>query len=66
MEIGMLHFLSGIIGHCTEGKISLYLEKQKLLFLKCQYQNKKALFTNPIFSEGFVSEEEFHQVKEGY
>ena len=23
-EIGMLNFLSGIIGHCTEGRISLY------------------------------------------
>ena len=36
-----------------------YLEKQ-VLFLKenlnhCQYQNKKALFTNPIFSQGFGS-----------
>ena len=36
-----------------------YLEKQKVLFLKkydlghCQYQNKKALFTDPIFSDGF-------------
>ena len=35
--------------------------KTKVLFLKkyflgcCQYQNKKALFTDPIFSEGFVS-----------
>ena len=24
MEIGMLNLLSGIIGHCTEGRISLY------------------------------------------
>ena len=37
---------------------AFYLEKQ-VLFLKkyflsrCQYQNKKALFTDPIFSEGF-------------
>ena len=34
-----------------------YLEKQiipKNNFLgRCQYQNKKALFTDPIFSEGF-------------
>ena len=29
MEIGMLNFLSGIIGHCTEGKISLYFNDQK-------------------------------------
>jgi hypothetical protein len=35
------------------------LKNKKVLFLKkknlsrCQYQNKKALFTNPIFSEGF-------------
>ena len=40
---------------------AFYLEKQKkVLFLKkdflsnCQYQNKKALFTDPIFSEGFA------------
>ena len=39
-----------------------YLEKQ-VLFLKkiilscCQYQNKKALFIYPIFSEGFGSSE---------
>ena len=38
---------------------AFYLKKQKNLFLKkkklsrCQYQNKEALFTNPIFSEGF-------------
>jgi len=36
-----------------------YLEKQKSFISKkiflgcCQYQNKKALFTDPIFSEGF-------------
>jgi hypothetical protein len=40
---------------------ALYLEKQKSFIPKkkkislCQYQNKKALFTDPIFSEGFVS-----------
>ena len=41
-------------------KISaFYLEKQKSFIPKkkfwsrCQYQNKKALFTDPIFSEGF-------------
>ena len=40
---------------------AFYLEKQKSLIPKkkyflsrCQYQNKKALFTDPIFSEGFV------------
>ena len=38
---------------------AFYLEKQKVLFLKkiflsrCQYQNKKALLTDPIFSIGF-------------
>ena len=37
---------------------AFYLEKQnKKIFLKnllgrCQYQNKKTLFTDPIFSEG--------------
>ena len=36
-----------------------YLKDKKVLFIKkyflghCQYQNKKALFTDPIFSEGF-------------
>ena len=38
---------------------AFYLEKQKVLFLKKtfswrQYQNKKALFIDPIFSEGFA------------
>ena len=38
---------------------AFYLEKQKCFIPKkyflghCQYQNKKALFTDPIFSEGF-------------
>ena len=32
---------------------AFYLEKQNLS--RCQYKNKKALFTDPIFSEGFVS-----------
>ena len=37
---------------------AFYLEKQKSVIPKkklscCQYQNKKALFTDPIFSEGF-------------
>jgi hypothetical protein len=38
---------------------AFYLEKQKSFIPKkkilsrCQYQNKKALFTDPIFSEGF-------------
>ena len=38
---------------------TFYLEKQKSFIPKkyvlgrCQYQNKKALFTDPIFSEGF-------------
>ena len=36
---------------------AFYLQKQKVIFYfffsHCQYQNKKALFTDPIFSEGF-------------
>ena len=38
---------------------ALYLGKQKsftpkkIFLSRCQYQNKKALFTDPIFSEGF-------------
>ena len=44
-------------------KISaFYLKKQKSFIPKkrkknghCQYQNKKALFTDPIFSEGFAA-----------
>ena len=38
---------------------AFYLEKQKSFIPKkyflgrCQYQNKKELFTDPIFSEGF-------------
>ena len=38
---------------------AFYLEKQKSFIPKkyflgrCQYQNKKGLFTDPIFSEGF-------------
>ena len=38
---------------------AFYLEKQKSFIPKkyflrrCQYQNKKALFTDPIFSEDF-------------
>ena len=38
---------------------AFYLKNKNVLFLKkyflgrCQYQNKKALFTDPIFSEGF-------------
>jgi len=32
-------------------KYHLFLKKYFLG--RCQYQNKKALFTNPIFSEGF-------------
>ena len=38
---------------------AFYLEKQKsfipkkIFLSRCQYQNKKALFTEPIFSEGF-------------
>ena len=45
---------------------SFLLEKQKVLFLKkrklsrCQYQNEKALFTDPIFSEGFAKNHNQH------
>ena len=44
---------------------AFYLEKQKSFIPKeniflscCQCQNKKALFTDPIFSEGFESDKE--------
>ena len=29
------------------------LFQKKIFLTRCQYQNKKALFTNPIFREGF-------------
>ena len=38
---------------------AFYIAKQKVFFLnkyflnRCQYQNKRALFTDPFFSEGF-------------
>jgi hypothetical protein len=38
---------------------AFYFEKEKsfipkkVFLSRCQYQNKKALFTDPIFSEGF-------------
>ena len=44
---------------CWKFKLSI-LKNKKVLFLKkyfsgrCQYQNKKTLFTDPIFSEGFA------------
>ena len=48
-----------------------YLEKQKkyysLYFLcRCQYQNKKKLFTDTIFSEGFGPPREFCRLYVGY
>ena len=45
------------------------LKNKKVLFLKkyflsrCQYQNKKALFTDPIFSEGFGDRLKGHILK---
>ena len=30
-----------------------FIPKKKYFLSHCQYQNKKALFTDPIFSEGF-------------
>jgi hypothetical protein len=30
-----------------------FIPKKKYFLSRCQYQNKKALFTDPIFSEGF-------------
>ena len=46
---------------------AFYLEKQKSFIPKkkyflsrCQYQNKKALFTDPIFSESFDEMQLFH------
>ena len=46
---------------CWKFQLSI-LKNKKVLFLKkyflshCQYQNKKALFADPIFSEGFALE----------
>jgi hypothetical protein len=46
---------------CLKFQLSV-LKNKKVLFLKkyflgcCQYQNKKALFTDPIFSKGFGSD----------
>ena len=37
-----------------KNKKVLYVPKKKFLG-RCQYQNKKALFTDSIFSEGFAS-----------
>ena len=31
----------------------ILISKKKFFLSRCQYQNKKALFTDPIFSEGF-------------
>ena len=50
---------------------ALYLEKRKSFIPKkkklshCQYQNKKALFTDPIFSDGFGWEGKIHAFKSG-
>jgi hypothetical protein len=30
-----------------------FIPKKNVFLSRCQYQNKKALFTEPIFSEGF-------------
>ena len=44
---------------------AFYLEKQKhfipkkKMLSRCQYQNKKALFTDPIFSQGFGFNQHF-------
>ena len=43
---------------------AFYLEKQKSFIprkyfsSRCQYQNKKALFTDPIFSWGFAEDKQ--------
>ena len=35
-------------------KTKKFYSKKKYFLSRCQYQNKKALFTNPIFSESFA------------
>jgi hypothetical protein len=48
---------------------AFYLEKQtsfipkKIILSRCQYQNKKALFNDPIFSEGFGQDEKEKVIK---
>ena len=47
---------------------AFYLEKQKSFIPKkklsrCQYQNKKALITDPIFSEGFGKNQQSDKAK---
>ena len=43
-----------ILFQTNSEKLQLSILKNKKYFLSpCQYQNKKALFTDPIFSEGF-------------
>ena len=39
-----------------------FYSPKKYFLSRCQYQNKKALFTDPIFSEGF----EFYHVKKAW
>ena len=38
-------------------KVLFKTDAESFSFLSCQYQNKKALFTDPIFSEGFENRE---------
>ena len=35
-------------------KQNSFIPKKKNFLSRCQYQNKKSLFTDPIFSEGFA------------
>ena len=37
---------------CLEKQKS-FTRKKKIFLSRCQYQNKKVLFTDPIFREGF-------------
>ena len=46
------HLLKVSVFHLEKQK--KYIPNKKNIFLgRCQYQNKKALFTDPILSEGF-------------
>ena len=51
---------NSLSNRCWKFQLSI-LKNKKVLILKnffldhCQYQNKKALFTDPIFSEGFTT-----------
>ena len=41
------------VSACYLEKQKSFIPKKNIFLSRCQYQNKEALFTNPIFSEGF-------------